>query len=363
MQQLGGTLLFVFTGWGELSRPAYGLLFSASYVVPLVLLVVSYGAADSALRLRLRWMLWGSVIWALGIFASNTPLPAVGPVVNNALDTGAYVIALVCFLYAVLRHRVVNISVAVNHTLVYGSVTAFVVGILALLNSVLEHAALGVGASLVLQILVPLLLGIMFEKARNYADKLVEQVFFRKRYLAERALRRFAHHSSGFENDRELLRETAVIVSQNTAAPDVAVYQSTDSLYRVAHQEGAPVYPGSAQIDDPALAAARAGQKSIDLAEMHSRLGSDGYVFALGARAVLMCANRPGERYSADERKLLAHVARQVGVALDGLQAQEAMKRLEAKAGLVDAVLAGTLSTPAEITAKARELGTLSAAG
>jgi len=105
----------------------------------------------------------------------------------------------------------------------------------------------------------------------------------------------------------------------------------------------------------------RAGQEDIDLSGLHSSVGTNGFVFAMGRQAVLACANRPGEHYAVDERKLLAFVAQQVGAALDALQTQEVMKRLEVKASLVDAVLAGTLPASAKLKAKARELVSVSA--
>jgi hypothetical protein len=103
-----------------------------------------------------------------------------------------FVITMAGFLYAVLRHRVVDVSVFIDRTLVYGGMTALVVGILAAVNSLVEHAALGTNASLLVQVIVPLALGIVLSRVRLYLDRIVEQVFFRRKYLAEKALRRFA---------------------------------------------------------------------------------------------------------------------------------------------------------------------------
>ncbi|MHB8404227.1 MAG: hypothetical protein ACYDCJ_02285 [Gammaproteobacteria bacterium] len=272
-------------------------------------------------------------------------------------------LATIGFLYAVLRHRALDVSVVIDRTLVYGSVTALVVGILAALNSVLQHAALGTGASLLLQIIVPLALGIVLGQVRNYADKFVEQVFFRHRYLAGRALRHFARHCGGYESAEELLKATAQIVCQKLAVPWVTLYVRNGHQYIAAQHAGETVYPEVVKVDDVAFAAARSGATGMDLSQMHSTLDADGYVFQVGAQAVMVCANRPGEHYAADERKVLAYVARQAGAALDKLQVQEAMKRLETKASLVDAVLSGSLPASARLKAKAQELANAAAAG
>jgi len=102
--RLGGPILLTATGWAELLRPQYGLVFSMSYLVPLALLIMNYGYADSARRLRLRWMLWSSVIFVVNIFLNNTAV--LGPRVSSIVTNAALVFSLSGFLYALLRHRV-----------------------------------------------------------------------------------------------------------------------------------------------------------------------------------------------------------------------------------------------------------------
>ncbi|MGH8337299.1 MAG: hypothetical protein ACRETL_10885, partial [Gammaproteobacteria bacterium] len=60
-------------------------------------------------------------------------------------------------------------------------------------------------------------------------------------------------------------------------------------------------------------------------------------------------ANRPGEHYAADERRLLAYVAHQLGLALYGL-------RIQAKLKLVDTLASGNITSLSELRAEARVL-------
>lgn len=276
------------------------------------------------------------------------------------MGTLGNVLATIGFLYAVLRHRAVDISVAIDRTLVYGSVTALVVGVLAAVQSVVQHAALGTSASVLLQIVVPLALGIVLGQVRSYADKIVERVFFRHKYLAEKALRLFAQSCGSYENSGELRTATVRKVHQKLNAVSVAIYERGDTQYLQTNYAGPAAYPQTVGIDDEAFAAVRAGQEDIDLSGLHSSVGTNGFVCAMGRQAVLVCANRPGEHYAADERKLLRNIALQVGAALDALRMQEVVKQLKAKAGLVDAVLAGTLPASAKFKARARELASVS---
>ncbi|MGH2479748.1 MAG: hypothetical protein ACRDHW_08850, partial [Ktedonobacteraceae bacterium] len=338
--QMGGSVLFLLAGWAGLLYPSLQFIWVLSYLIPVAMLFISYRSAPVAERLRLRWMLWSGALWvlAIGIF----DLRPFGLLPSNILGNLGQLLAPIGFLYAVLRHRAVDVSVAIDRTLVYGIVTALVVGILAALNSIVQHAALGTSASLLLQIVVPLALGIVLGQVKSYTGRIVERVFFRKRYLAEKVLRRFARHCGGYENSQELLAATVQAIYQKLGVPGVALYLRKDGQYQAAEQVGEGKYPENVKIDDAAFAAARSGQKDIDLSEIHSALGTDGYVFQMGAQAVMVCTNRPGEHYAADELKLLAYVARQIGMALSAIHARRSQEFVRAVASGVlkpDAVL------------------------
>lgn len=353
VQQLGGVLIYAASGWAELLRPAYGLVFSAAYFVPVIMLFMSYGRATTAQRLRLRWILWSSILWVAAIVLSNTAPSSWGIMTLNITINSAYVLALVGFLYAILRHRVVNVSVILDRTLVYGAVTAIVVGVLATVNSIAQHAALGTSASLLLQIIVPLALGIVLSQVRNYANKFVERVFFRKRYLAEKALRRFARHATRYEQAEPLFAATCLEIRTRIGARGVAIYERNTQGYLALRREGEVGYPEHLGIDDAACVAARAGTRSTDLAEIHSALGTDGYVFPMlengVLQGILVCANRPGEHYTTDERHLLVYVARHLGAALYGL-------RMRAHTQFVAALSNGAFMAAPEIQTRAQEL-------
>ncbi len=355
---LGGPFLYAFTGWAGGLLPRAGLLWSAGYLVPVILLFSAYQYASVAQRLRLRWMLWSGGIFLLGVVASNTPILTVQ--FSVGFTDVCQLIGVTGFLYAVLRHRVVDVSVLLDRTLVYGGITALVVGILAAINSLVQHVALGTSASLLLQVAVPLSLGIVLTRVRTYMDRIVERVFFRKKYLADRALRRFARLCSRFERADELMMTAIADIRQYLGARGVAIYERRAEEYVCVRQQGEVVYPRHVQIDDTAFVAARADQTDIDLAEFHSALGTDGYVFPMAAHGelqdVLVCASRPGERYPVDERLLLAHVAQQMGMALYAL-------RMQAKAKLVEALAQAPLTSLPEVQTQARTLLNAAATG
>lgn len=338
VQTLGGAAVFVATGWAGLLLPQYGFALTASYLVPVAMLFVSYRRAEPVQRLRLRWMLWSSVVFVAGIFLSNSPV--LGVLLSGMLSSLMYTIAMACILYAVLRHRVVDVAVILDRTLVYGAMTALVVGVLAAVNSLVQHEALGTNAGLLVQIVVPFALGIVLQRVRGYADRIVEQLFFRQRYLAEKALRAFIRRCGQIADPEQLLDAVIEALRTHISAPGVAFYERRGAGYSCLRRVGEPVYPDSVALDDPAMVAARAGEKAVDLAELSSALGAEGYLFPLTAGGktlgALICANRPGEHYALDERKLIAKLARQVGLAWQGVLARESQDfvRAVARGGL-----------------------------
>jgi len=351
VQQMGGSIVFVTSGWAELLRPQYGMVFTAGYLVPLLMLFVSYHSTEAAQRNRVRWLLWGGVLWVVGIFLSNTPI--INTEASYLLSNACYSMTMAIFLYAILRHRVVDVSFVISRTLVYTVTMSIIIGLFAATNSFVEHATLGRDANLLLELLVPLLLGISFNTLRTRIDGYVSRFLFRRQFRATEALNDFAQSCKFIDKPERLLDLSVEEIYRQSSAQGVAIYEQADGDYlRVRHQ-GSLDFPQRVETDDAAFVQLRAGKRELELHARASTLGAEGYVYPLSLRktviGAIVCGPRPGEAYTADERRLLANVTYQVGVALHVL-------RMENKAKLVDALANGSLSVPAEVQAKAREL-------
>ena len=324
VQPLVGPLLLAVTGSAEFLLPRYSLLFSWIYALPIVMMFMAERHAGAGQRLRLRWVMWGGV----GIMVSVTILNATpfGFITSLVASYTAFTLGACGILYSLLRHRVVDLGVIIDRALVYGGVTTLVVGIIAAANSLALRAALGENTGLLLQIVLPFALGIVFGKARVYMDLLVERVFFRKKYQAEQALKTFARRCGHMEDVPRLLETATREIQKHTASPAVTIYTETDTGYlRVSQSKGAR-FAARVEVDDPAMVAARAEHVPLDLAGLDSVLGMDGCVFPMAVlgvlRGVLVCANRPGEHYSSDEKQLLMQVATDVAAAWRILRAR-----------------------------------------
>lgn len=233
-----------------------------------------------------------------------------------------------------LRHRVVDITVVINRALVYALTTSLVLGLFALLESLIERTALAHRTSLVLELAVPLGLGVSLSTVHRRIDSLVDRLIFRRQYQEEMALRRFANESA-FVNQPETLLDLAVEqIHLHVGAPWVAYYEYTTQGYRRSRQRGAHTLPETVPTDDLALVKLRAHDSEVDLHGALSGLGPEGRVFPLRARdhllGVLVVGPRPGEHYAAEERELMDHVAHAVGASLFALRAQATEEQLSA---------------------------------
>ena len=324
-----------------------------AFAVPLILLALCYRHAPLGDRARIRWVA-ASMLLFVAAYLSNV----FGGIFLNSLQEGLLLTLLtaMAFLgltYAVLRHRLVSLQLVLNRALVYGAITSLVVGIFAAISSLVQHFAIGGTESALLQLLVPLTLGVTLNMLKKRLDLLVERFFFQRQYQAEAALSRFAKECGFIENLETLLDRTRDEVSENLRTTGVALYEGGSSNYVRLRQRGNREFPASVPVDDPAMVSLRASLAEADLDKLKSALGKEGLVFPLAVRGglsgALVIGQRPAEQYTQSERGLLSRLAAQVAAAMHALRAKEAE-------AFVEAVARGAFAAAPETRSKAKEL-------
>lgn len=345
----GGHLAYLLGAGAGLMSPAVGLLFSACYFVSAGMLVHGYGRASEAQKPQLRWWMLSLGSFLVSVFVSNSPY--LDLVTSEVVQSVAITGGISGMVFTVLRHRVVDVRVFLDHTLVYGATTALVVGVIAALNSLALRATLGENTGLLLQIVIPLALGIVLGKVRTLMDRAVERVFFRRKYLAETSLRAFGRQAGQMESPVKLMEAAAREIQRCMRAPAVALYSAEKDGYRLLQQTG-DKFPAELDPDDAAIVALRTDRVAMEVPEAGSALPNDGCLFPMivlgNLRGVVVCRKRPGENYAPDERSLLTQVAGDVGAALRILRARD-------NESIVDELLAGKVSAQ-KLRQKARAL-------
>jgi hypothetical protein len=183
----------------------YGICQPVLDVIPFVIAVLAVDATPFILfatyfesqpqaRERLRWVIAGFAVSAcartIDAFGGN------GQIAFFELSylTHSILIALASFsvaltvIYAILKHRIIDINVAVSRALVYTVLSAIVVGIFALVDLFFNRVLSESKAGFIADIALALVLGFFFNGLHGHVDRLVDGLLFRNRHLAEKHL-------------------------------------------------------------------------------------------------------------------------------------------------------------------------------
>jgi hypothetical protein len=209
--------------------------------------------------------------------------------------------------YAALGRRLLDIGFVANRALIFGIVSAIVVCVFLVVewaaNEILVNASRTAGT--IFSMAVALALGLSMRPIHRWADRFVDEVFFKKRHEDEAALRRFAHEAAYITDRRTLIERTLGEVRDHANAATVSI-----------------VFPG-ADVDenDRAIVALRTWHKPVDLDTLDSALRGE-YAYPMMSRGrligALVCGPKfDGDSYAPDESAALFELAHGVGTALD----------------------------------------------
>ncbi len=227
--------------------------------------------------------------------------------------------------YAIVRHRVVDIGFVVNRALVFGIISGVVIVAFIVLEWVLSTVFVKVShlTSTTLELMLALVLGFSLRGIHSRVDAFIDDLFFRSRHEAERALKTFAREVHYVTDPRVAVARTAAELVAHTGSPAAAVYvvAGRDALRIDAAESAAPE---RADVDDPALVRMRATRAPVALSGVASAFAGD-YAFPMYVRdavtgALVLGAKTNGEAYAPDELATIETVVLALGNALDALQ-------------------------------------------
>jgi hypothetical protein len=245
--------------------------------------------------------------------------------VELALAIAGTTISAPLFAYAILRHKALDLGLAISRTLVYGIISSGLLVIFALIewgserwlpeDAMKERVVLSAGVALTLTI--------VFDRIREVVQGVVERLLFRAWRENEANLRRFVHEAD-FVAKENVLRSTSVeAFAQFAQGASCVLYLRDGNSFR--RTEGsAPSAPPIIDGDDPIAVAMRADPKPAALQRaggaiqmvlvlpMLQRTQLEGF-FALGPKP-------KGENYRPDEIALLGWAAQQIYLDLTALR-------------------------------------------
>ncbi len=324
------------------SIPAWDTI--ASAVIPLatflfagLILAKNFVTATPSDRQRWGFLAIGTlasfVAYAV-YFVPGVPF-AVGQVVGFAV-----VLMPLCIGYAVFRLRVLDVNFVLNRALVYGLLSLGVIAFISLLDWFFSRV-LAIGRFAIgVELLVTIGVGVLLDRINRATENFVESVFFRRRRLAEKHLRRAA-------SALPYATDEAAIVDGLVQVPVDALELAAAALYRrsaggarfegVATARQTQVAPPGFDANDLFVRMLLADESIVWLDDVRSHLdAANAAIYTLAVPVTvrhelvsftLYGAHANGAQLDPDEVEMLQELAREAARAYDHVEAERARER------------------------------------
>lgn len=162
-----------------------GLLFPLLLVAGLISLLLRYRAAPVPERQQIKWVLWGfcllvpagvtafALVFRYGFI--NAPFH-----ITYVFAAAAQLLFLTSIAIAILRYHLFDIDVVINRTLVYGSLTLFIVAIYVLVVGYLSEL-FHESSSFILSLLATGIIAVLFQPLRQRLQRAVNRLMYGER--------------------------------------------------------------------------------------------------------------------------------------------------------------------------------------
>jgi len=168
---------------------------------------------------KVRWVLWGLaagcspfiVLWSIPLILGAAPL------VHEDFTYLALLLTPLSIAFAIVKHRFLDIDVVINRSLVYGVLTAMIVGAYLLISALAGKVLLAMSpeASRNVTIFCTLIAALLFNPAKQKVQNFIDRTFYRVKYNYRLVTKEFAQRMVKTRTQAEVLDE---LVAQLRAA-------------------------------------------------------------------------------------------------------------------------------------------------
>jgi signal transduction histidine kinase len=264
--------------------------------------IYRYRRVSSAVeRQQTKWLVFGFA----SVFVAVVVLLALGTVVPSlARPDSLYQLLLdpvtkLVFLpiplalgIAVLRKRLWDIDPIINRTLVYGGLTASIVGMYVLIVGYLSTVVRTSG-NLAISLLATGIVAVLFQPLRERVQRGVNRLMYGERDEPYTVLTRLGHRLEGTFAPEAVLTMIVETLREALKLPYAAIALERDGAYSIAVASGTTAHD----------------LLCLPLSYQHETVGE-----------LLLAPRAPGEAFSTADRQLLADLARQAGVAIHAVR-------------------------------------------
>jgi signal transduction histidine kinase len=290
--------------------------------LPVILLAtasvfVRYRRADREERQQLKWFLYAVLVNVASlVVAENVELPG-----GDALFAVFISFFVVAVAVAVLKHRLYDIDLVINKTVVYGALAGFItavyVGVVVGIGSLVGT---GEEPNLAPSIAATALVAVLFQPVRAKVQRLANRLVYGRRAEPYEVLSRFSGRVAGVYAAEDALERMARVLGEGTGAASALVWLRVGEELRPAaawpHGEETPAAP--VPLSDGEMPPLPGTGGTYPVRHRGELLGA------------LTVAKPPGDALKPAEDKLLSDLAAQAGLVLRNVRLTEELRaRLE----------------------------------
>jgi signal transduction histidine kinase len=264
--------------------------------------------SDTVQRQQTKWVVFGIIVATLltstsdiaFFFPSFASPGSLYDLFNNALYTLLSLIIPICFGIAILRYRLWDIDIIIKRTLVYGILTASIVG-LYILVVVFLGGLFHTGNNLVISLLATSLVAVLFQPLREWLQRAVNRLLYGQRDEPYRVISQLGQRLEATLAPDAVLSVIVETVAQALKLPYAAIALKQDEEFAIAASYVSPKAGrsmGDAMLHSP--------DTFLHLPLLYQSEPVGELVLAPRAR---------GESLTPADQRLLADLARQVGIA------------------------------------------------
>ena len=174
-------------GWpAQRAQSALLLLQGATVLLAMYALIDTYVHSQGLDKQRIRWVVLGFGIALAGATANQIIYPQFNPPywVHGSLQLAAIFVPLAVG-YAVIKHRVIDVSFVVSRALVYAVLTTLLVGMFSIIDSFFTDYLRLQRLGTIAEVGAVVGFGIWFNGLHKRVDGFIDATFFRQRHRAE----------------------------------------------------------------------------------------------------------------------------------------------------------------------------------
>ncbi len=292
--------------WIGSANTAENLIVAALALAIVVTVIWTYRTnQDAETRTRIRWVVFGGVVSAVsGLVLWQIPANVLGHPLISTNALGLLVLPMpLSIAIAILRHRLFDIDTVLNRTLVYGSLSAIVAGIYIVIVGMLGIIFQAQG-NLLIALVAAGAVAVLFQPLRLWLQRVVDRLMFGERDNPYAVLSRLGRRLEAALAPEAVLPTIVETVAHALKLPAVAIAIKEDDRLTAGVEYGISV---GAQITWPLV------YQSELVGELR-----------VSPRA-------PNEPLSEADKRLLADIAHQTGIAVHATRLTADLQRSRAR--------------------------------